>query len=214
MLPGGIDVEMAAGQTQHVALVELELLRTALPGEFMERIELAARNHLLTASPKAIELLGATLASVLRTAQRQPCMLQQQAVVDAMKQDILDAFARTISQMMPQQASCRRNIRRHGMTRAIEFMRSSGKESVTIAELCAEAQVSWRTLEYAFKEFIGLSPRSFLQLRKLHKARRDLLACSDNSMTVSEIAQANGFYQSGRFTDISSRLLGNCLLKH
>ena len=30
MLPGGIDVEMAAGQTQHVVLIEFELLRTAL----------------------------------------------------------------------------------------------------------------------------------------------------------------------------------------
>lgn len=208
MLPGGIDVEMAAGQTQHVALVELELLRTALPGELMERIELAARNHLLTASPKAIELLGATLASVLRTAQRQPGMLQQQAVVDAMQQDILDAFTQTISLVTPGQLSCRRNIRQNGMARAIDFLRSSEQESVTVAELCVEAQVSWRTLDYAFKEFIGLSPRSFLQLRKLHQARRDLLACNDNSTTVAEIAQANGFYQSGRFTGYFKQAFG------
>jgi len=68
-----------------------------------------------------------------------------------------------------------------------------------VSELCAVADVSQRTLEYAFRETVGISPLQFLQLRRFHATRRDLLAADRKTTTVLNIAYANGFYQMGRF---------------
>ncbi len=90
-------------------------------------------------------------------------------------------------------------IRQRGLRRAIEHLRSVDTALVTVAELCAAAHVTQRTLEYAFRETFGLSPSGFVQSRRYHAARRDLLAADGKTATVQAIAQCNGFYQMGRF---------------
>jgi AraC-like DNA-binding protein len=42
-------------------------------------------------------------------------------------------------------------------------------------------------------------PSGFVQSRRYHAARRDLLAADGKTATVQAIAQCNGFYQMGRF---------------
>ncbi len=92
-----------------------------------------------------------------------------------------------------------RATRQGGLRRAVEYLRSTDSRSVTVADLSAVARVTQRTLEYAFRDNFGMSPLGFLNLRRYHATRRDLLAGDRSSVKVREIAQLNGFYQMGRF---------------
>ena len=77
-----------------------------------------------------------------------------------------------------------------------------------IEAIAAEAGVSPRTLEYAFQDYLGISPLEYIKTRRLAEARRLLLAASPAESRVSDIAKACGFRHQGHFArDYSSRFL-------
>jgi AraC-like DNA-binding protein len=68
-----------------------------------------------------------------------------------------------------------------------------------IAELCADIGTSERTLRVCCQEQLGMSPKRYLLVRRMHMARRALRASSPADTTVTEIATRYGFWQFGRF---------------
>jgi AraC family ethanolamine operon transcriptional activator len=70
----------------------------------------------------------------------------------------------------------------------------------TVDDLCRIADTSRRTLEYAFREYFGTSPKRFVKALKLNAAHKDLLAGSYGSEQVVEIACGLGFTHIGQFS--------------
>jgi AraC-like DNA-binding protein len=83
---------------------------------------------------------------------------------------------------------------------AEEFALSQDCEALYVSDLCRAAGVSERTLEYAFKEIMGLAPMAYLIRVRLHRARRALLAATQGSTTVSAVALDWGFWHFGEFS--------------
>jgi AraC-like DNA-binding protein len=73
-------------------------------------------------------------------------------------------------------------------------------DHVQVTDLCNAAGVSERTLEYAFKEVMGLTPVTFLVRLRLHRVRQALLAATQGSTTVSAEALNWGFWHFGEFS--------------
>ena len=75
-----------------------------------------------------------------------------------------------------------------------------------LSELCATADVSERTLQYAFRDIMGMSPLTYLHRLRLHRARDELQKAKSDSTTVTEVAMNWGFWHFGEF----SRAYKNC----
>lgn len=69
-----------------------------------------------------------------------------------------------------------------------------------VADLCKAANVSERTLEYAFKELLGMSPVAFLRRVRLHRVHQALKAGTRGTTTVSAEALKWGFWHFGDFS--------------
>jgi AraC-like DNA-binding protein len=69
-----------------------------------------------------------------------------------------------------------------------------------VSDLCRAAAVSERSLEYAFKEVMGMTPVTYLIRVRLHRVRRALLAATQGSTTVSAEALKWGFWHFGEFS--------------
>ena len=78
---------------------------------------------------------------------------------------------------------------------------------VSIEELCQTSGVSWRTLDYAFKEHMGLSPKKFLQAFRLNRAHQEL-STSPTDVKISDIANHWGYWHMGRFASDYRRFFG------
>ena len=70
----------------------------------------------------------------------------------------------------------------------------------TIDDLCRVAGTSRRTLEYAFRDYFGTSPKRFTKVLRLNAARNDLLRGDVHSDKVVEIASGWGFTHMGQFS--------------
>jgi len=199
MMPGGVHAEFSAGQQNLIALVDLKLCREYLPEDLGDAIVMAARHHVLRGSQGSTSQLGTKLNAVLDEVHANSQALEYAAVVDSIERDILTALRQQVELSPPTPKKAGRSLRLRGLQNALDYIRTAGNYPVAVSELCVEANVSQRTLEYAFHETFGISPLRFLQLRQFHTARRDLLAADGETITVSEIAYTNGFYQVGRF---------------
>lgn len=69
-----------------------------------------------------------------------------------------------------------------------------------VTDLCKATGVSERSLEYAFKEIMGMSPTSYLTRVRLHRVRKALQAATRASTTVSAEALNQGFWHFGEFS--------------
>jgi len=81
-------------------------------------------------------------------------------------------------------------------------------ESLYITEICRAIGISIRTLQICCQEELGMGPKRYLLVRRLHMARRALRAAAPDATTVTDIATRYGFWHLGRFAGEYRSLFG------
>lgn len=98
--------------------------------------------------------------------------------------------------------------RRCALRRALERLDEAREPIPTIPELCRWAGVGQRTLEYAFRDQLGVTPVRYVKIVRLNRAHRLLRSASPSDETVTSIALACGFFELGRFAVDYRQLFG------
>ena len=88
----------------------------------------------------------------------------------------------------------------HVVRLAEDYAMAQGSARLYITDLCRITGVSERTLEYAFKEVIGLAPMAYLARLRMHRVRQALLAATNEPTTVAAAALDWGFWHFGEFS--------------
>ena len=89
-----------------------------------------------------------------------------------------------------------------------EFLTEFPDVPPTIADLCEVAQVSERTLEYAFQERYEMTPNTYLRFYRLNGVHKSLRAADPAFTTVTKVATDWGFWHFGHFTSNYRKLFG------
>lgn len=84
---------------------------------------------------------------------------------------------------------------------ALEFIRAHVGEDISVKEIAAAANTSERSLQRAFRYHLDATPLGYLQVLRLERAHRDLLAADPGVVTVGEVAARWGFGHAGRFSE-------------
>lgn len=84
-----------------------------------------------------------------------------------------------------------------GLKKAIDLINHQLDESISIGKLCQSANLSERTLEYAFREKYQVTPKQYIKALKLHKIRQDL--SQSEFQNISATAARYGFWHMGQF---------------
>jgi len=99
--------------------------------------------------------------------------------------------------------------RRYQIVKQAEaFITAHLDRKIYIADICENARVSERNLQYAFRDVLDLSPYEFITLQRLNKARRALSLATSDQITVNELAIKCGFWHMGRFSRAYKALFG------
>ena len=94
------------------------------------------------------------------------------------------------------------------MDRFHDVIANAGGDILPIPEVCAAVEVPQRTLHLCCRESLGVSPKAYLTLRRMHLARRMLTRSNAFTMTVTETAAHFGFWNFGRFSAQYRQLFG------
>ena len=163
--------------------------------------------------PKGVETLQASEALVcglfdwgkrlVETALERPDLFNERETERVAAQvELIDALLATLRQasdLVPSHGDRTRRSRGQIVRRAEEYALARTGANLCVSDLCRVAAVSERTLDYAFKEVLGLTPVAYLTRLRLHRVRKALLAGTQESTTVSAQALAWGFWHFGEF---------------
>ena len=89
-------------------------------------------------------------------------------------------------------------FRDEGLQRALDYITSSANEAPRISDVCQAACISERTLQFAFLDHFGISPKQYLNFYRLNAVRRELHFADPSSSTVKQIAAHWGFWHMGK----------------
>ena len=129
-----------------------------------------------------------------------------QDAVKAIEADFLDDLAELgifLDDQIPVRQAALRDILRKACN-AAELLR----ERITVPQFAAQIDVGQRNLELAFKRHLGITPRRYLNYRRMHQVYRDLRSRSAASHCVTEVAGYWGFNELGRFAGEYRKLFG------
>jgi AraC-like DNA-binding protein len=98
--------------------------------------------------------------------------------------------------------------RKQIVLRAAELLETAAGTPISMADLCRAADVSERTLRYAFHDVFGVSPQRYMLLWRLRTARRALLESDGSRGSVKVAAYNAGFHELGRFSVHYRRFFG------
>jgi transcriptional regulator GlxA family with amidase domain len=94
------------------------------------------------------------------------------------------------------------------MSRFRRVLEENPDQPLYIPEICKAIRVSDRTLRVCCQEQLGVGPKRYLLLRRMHLARRGLREATPEAASVTDIATRYGFWQLGRFAGEYQSLFG------
>ncbi|MGV7229128.1 MAG: helix-turn-helix domain-containing protein [Nitrospirales bacterium] len=97
-------------------------------------------------------------------------------------------------------------LRHKALKRVEDYLNAYPLTPHTVRELCRVAPVSERTLEYAFLERFGVSPKAYLHTFRLNGVRKALRIADPASESVTAWATRWGFWHMGQFAKDYKRL--------
>lgn len=163
--------------------------------------------HLVPA-PRAFARLIRLHAEVGKMVETDSAYVVADSVSHAVEQSLLDALATCLSD--PAAQSVTSAHKRHDiiMRRFRRILEETPDQALYVPEICDAINVPERTLRLCCQERLGMSPKQYLLLRRMHMARRALGASDPAVTTVTDIATRFGFWHFGRFAGCYRLIFG------
>lgn len=86
-----------------------------------------------------------------------------------------------------------------GFKRATQFIQDNLKNTPSITELCKIANISERSLQYAFQKKYQVTPGQYIRINKLNGINRELNSRNKEKTTISDIVRDYDIWHMGQF---------------
>jgi AraC-like DNA-binding protein len=162
----------------------------------------------ITPSSAAMAKLQRLHAAAGSLAENAPAVIANPGAAHGLEQALIEATVGCLG--TGETGKDRSALRQHAaiMRRFRRLVEDKPDEALFIPEVCTAIGVSERTLRTCCQELLGVSPKQYLLLRRMHLVRRGLRESTPTATTVTEIATRFGFWQFGRFAGDYTSLFG------
>jgi AraC-like DNA-binding protein len=150
--------------------------------------------------PSAMARLQRLHAAAGYLAENTPEIIADDGAARGLEQALIEAMVACLGTDRDTQDRSARRRHEKIMRRVHAMIEQNPDESVYLADLCAVAGVSERTLRACCHDSLGMGPKQYLLRRRMMLARRALHHGDTTETSVTEIATRYGFWQFGRFS--------------
>jgi AraC-like DNA-binding protein len=182
-----------------------EEMRAHFKGRQREsRLSMPRGAEILQRDPASVRRLFAWGKRLVSTAERRPELFNDQPETRVTAQvellEVLLAALGATTDVKPPRRDDTRRAQSRIVKDAEGYAMAHMGDRLYVTDLCKAAGVSERSLQYAFKEIMGMSPLAYLTRVRLHRVRQALQAAAPGSTTVSAGALNGGFWHFGEFS--------------
>ncbi len=148
------------------------------------------------------------IASIVRIARNQPGSLVQAQIAHGIEQQLIHALIACLAGKPDGAATDRARLCQHIMTDFETMLQARDREELGAGEIGRALGVPDRLLRRCCSECIGMSPKAYHRLRRMHLARTALQDATPGAACVSLVAEHFGFRNAARFTAVYRALFG------
>jgi AraC-like DNA-binding protein len=184
------------------ALISLPTDDLVAYGRALSGVDLTApvSTRIIHPPTMATAQLRSLLGKVCRLAETKPDMIAHREVARSLEQDLLHALINCLTAEGVREEETAPSTRHADiMVRFEDVLASHDDRQLSMAELTAAIGVSERTLRVCCTEFLGMSPGSYVRLRRLNLVRAALWRADPATTSVAAVARRYGFSELGRF---------------
>ena len=99
------------------------------------------------------------------------------------------------------------NLRARAIRNALDYIEDHADKPPSVQDICKASGMSWRTLDYAFRDRFGVTPKKYLQATRLQRVRLAILSAEPGT-SILKIASDWGFWHMGQFAADYKRQFG------
>ena len=162
----------------------------------------------VTPSPPAMAKLQQLHAAAGHLAETAPEIIANADAARGLEQALVQALVDCLGYREGRQITVAQGQHAIVMRRFWRVVEENPEQPLYIPEICKAIRVSDRTLRMVCQEHLGMGPKRYLLLRRMHLARRALREASPEATTVTDTATRFGFWQLGRFAVEYQSLFG------
>jgi len=152
--------------------------------------EALRRQEVFRCNPNDLVPIRRSLQDVEKAANRRP-----PSVSKRLRLCVLEYAISVIANSQSDGVRARSRLRDVAVRRAEDYVIAHAASAPTVANLCMLTGASERSLQTAFKERFGVSPKTFINAVRLNGVRRELRTAA----RVGDVANRWGFWHMGQF---------------
>jgi AraC-like DNA-binding protein len=157
------------------------------------------REQLFTPKPGAMSSLRRLHAAVGSLALEAPEIFALPEVARGMEQTLMQALVACLEKEDAQEPTSTQLRHQKIMRRFNAVLKANATRPLYVLEMAATVGASLRSLSVCCQEHLGMGPKRYLLLRRMHLARGALFSADRHRSTVTDVATQYGFWQFGRF---------------
>ena len=190
-----------SSESAHFAAMSLPVEDLAALGGVMGEVDLTPPPDasLVVPYPSAMAKLQRLHAVAGHLAEHAPEMIASPEAARGLEQALIEAMVDCLRSREARENSLAQGQHAIVMRRFQRLVDEHPEEALYIPEICESIGVSSRTLQACCHEHLGMGPKRYLLLRRMHLARRALRQAVPDAASVTEVATRYGFWQLGRF---------------
>jgi transcriptional regulator GlxA family with amidase domain len=190
--------------------MSLPVEEIAAVGEAFAAVDLTPpRDAMLITPPQAaMARLQRLHAAAGQLAEDAPEIIASPEAARGLEQLLIEAMVECLSIGEVGERSLAQGQHATVMRRFWRVVEENPEQPLYMPEICKTIRVPDRTLRLCCQEHLGMGPKRYLMLRRMHLARRALRRTAPDSASVTDVATRYGFWQLGRFAVEYQSLFG------
>jgi AraC-like DNA-binding protein len=198
--PGAEFYQRSSGSA-HLGTMSLPVEAIAPLGEAMAGVDLTPPRDALvvTPSPSAMVKLQRLHAAAGDLAENAPEIIANPDAARGLEHALIEALVGCLASGGGRENSLAQGHHAIVMRRFRRVVEENPEEPLYIPDICKAIRVSERTLRICCQEHLGMGPKRYLVVRRMHLARRTLRQSAPDATSVTDTATRFGFWQLGRF---------------
>ncbi|MGD8957312.1 MAG: helix-turn-helix domain-containing protein [Chromatiaceae bacterium] len=121
---------------------------------------------------------------------------------------MLDDFCAILQSVQPQRIPNSLERQTRLAREAVGYIDANIDSTLRIGLMCTELGTTFKSLERSFLRLYGVTPKRYVDLARLAKARRNLIASRGSEFTIADVATGCGINHLGRFAQRYKALYG------
>jgi len=165
---------------------------------------LCAHSHLMNLGHQKLQALRDLMSGAFEMLHKHPAIAFDHQAMSSLKQNILTEVANCLceSEQCEQQISMTKCWSILGESR--QFVHEHCDSPISVADLCEHLDISRRSLQYSFQQYLNTNPIAYLRAERLNGVRRMLKTAN----SVTEAAAHWGFWHFGHFAQEYKKMFG------